>query len=60
MLHHPIGAAIGAMVLAGPSAWIAYGAEGSAVAAVVLGLTGLAAGAPMGAMLADSGSQNPS
>ena len=59
MLHHPIGAAIGAMVLAAPSAWIAYGAEG-AVAAVVLGLTGLAAGAPMGAMLADSGSQKPS
>lgn len=59
MLHHPIGAAIGAMVLAAPSAWIVYGAEG-AVAAVVLGLTGLAAGAPMGAMLADSGSQKPS
>jgi len=60
MLHHPIGAMIGAAVLAAPSAWIVYGAEGSALGAVLMGLTGLVAGAPMGAMLADSGSQKPS
>jgi hypothetical protein len=60
VLHHPLGAALGAMVLAAPSAWIAQGAEGSAGAAVFMGLAGLIAGAPLGAMLADSGSQKPS
>lgn len=60
MLHHPIGAAVGAVVLAAPSAWIAHGAEGSVGAAVFLGLAGLVMGAPLGAMLADSGSNTPS
>lgn len=60
MLHHPLGAAVGAVVLAAPSAWIAHGAEGSAVATLFMGLAGLVMGAPLGAMLADSGSQKPS
>jgi hypothetical protein len=60
MLHHPIGAAIGAVVLGAPAAWIAQGAESSLAAGVLMGLVGLVMGAPLGAMLADSGSQSPS
>jgi len=56
MLHHPIGAAIGAVVLGAPAAWIAQGAEGVA-AGVLMGVVGLVMGAPMGAMLAESGSE---
>ena len=53
MLHHPMGAAVGALVLAIPSAWIANGAEGGA-AATFMALVGAIMGAPLGAMLADS------
>ena len=55
MLHHPLGAALGAVLLAAPCAWIAHGAEGSAAAAFMAFL-GVVMGAPLGAMLADSAS----
>jgi hypothetical protein len=58
MLHHPLGATIGAVVVAAPCTWIAQGAEGTAAAALV-GLVGLVLGAPLGAMLADSASDRP-
>lgn len=58
MLHHPLGASLGAMALAGPVTWIATGAEGAAVG-VVMGLVGLVMGAPLGAMLADSATREP-
>ena len=53
MLHHPLGAILGGVLLAAPCAWIANGAEGSA-AGVFMALLGLVMGAPLGAMLADS------
>ena len=57
MLTHPVGAAIGAVVLGVPAAWIAQGAEGAA-AGFLMGMVGLVMGAPMGAMLAESGSSD--
>ena len=56
MMHHPLGATIGAVVLGVPAAWIAQGAEGAA-AGFLMGMVGLIMGAPMGAMLAESGSE---
>ena len=58
MLHHPLGASLGAMALAGPCTWIATGADGAAVG-VIMGLVGLVMGAPLGAMLADSATPEP-
>jgi hypothetical protein len=58
MLHHPLGATIGAVLVAAPCSWIAHGAEGTAAAAL-MGLVGLVMGAPLGAMLADSASDRP-
>ena len=57
MLHHPLGAGIGALAVAAPCSWIANGAEGVAAAAI-MGLVGLLMGAPLGAMLADSATAN--
>jgi len=56
MLHHPAGAAVGAVALAAPCTWIAAGAEGAAAGAV-MGLIGLVMGAPLGAIVADSASE---
>ena len=58
MLHHPLGATIGALVIAAPCSWIAQSAEGVAAGAL-MGLVGLVMGAPLGAMLADSASDRP-
>lgn len=58
MLHHPLGATIGAVAVAVPCTWIAQGAEGT-VAAALVGLVGIVMGAPLGAMLADSASDRP-
>jgi hypothetical protein len=58
MLHHPLGAGLGALALAAPCSWIASGAEGLAAGAL-MGVLGLVMGAPLGAMLADSASPEP-
>ena len=53
MFHHPVGAMIGAAVLAFPFAFIGREVDGPLVG-TVLALAGLITGAPLGATIADS------